>query len=70
MKLNVTSKFMIGVATILLVMLTANFFIGNYRVNDAAERAFADKLREITGMATQTIAWVGAHQEQFQKVNA
>lgn len=60
---------MLGVATILVVMLTTNYFIGNNRVNDAAEKAFADKLRQITGMAGQTRAWVGSHQEKFRRVN-
>jgi methyl-accepting chemotaxis protein len=70
MKLNVTMKFMLGVTVILIVMLTANFFITNSRVNKQAELAFADKLRQITGMATQTRVWVAEHQEMFKEKNA
>ncbi len=68
-KLNITAKFMIGVALLLTVLMAVNVIITNKRVNNQAERAFANKLRQITGMATETRAWVAAHQEIFNKVN-
>lgn len=70
MKLNLTSKFMIGVSVILVLMLGINFFVMGSRINDQAENAFADKLRQITGMATETRAWVAKHQDIFREKNA
>jgi methyl-accepting chemotaxis protein len=64
-RLNVTAKVMIGVAAILVVMLSVNFWVSNSRVNKQAEAAFVDKLRQITGMATTTRAWMAAHQQAF-----
>lgn len=70
LNLNVTSKLMLGVAVILVFMLTANYIISNNRVNDQANAGFADKLRQITGMASETRNWVASHQNVFVENNA
>ncbi|MFQ5498971.1 MAG: DUF3365 domain-containing protein [Candidatus Zixiibacteriota bacterium] len=69
MKLSVTGKFMAGVAIILVGLLSANYFVSNSRVNVQAEKAFADKLRQITGMASETRVWVSEHQRVFKEKN-
>lgn len=69
MKFNLTAKIMLGVSVILVVGLAANFLISNARVNDQAEEAFADKLRQITGMAGEARVWAAAHQEIFRNTS-
>jgi methyl-accepting chemotaxis protein len=66
---NITRKFMVGLSAILVIMLAANFYWSNSRVNKQAESAFADKLRQITGMASATRGWVATHQEMFKREN-
>jgi len=63
---SLTTKFMIGAASILTIALAINLYISGSRINDQAEKAFADKLRQITGMAGETRAWAAAHQEVFR----
>ncbi len=65
-KLRLTSKFMIGVVVIMGITMTANLVLTSKRVNEQAESAFADKLRQITGMATQVRTWSAAHQAVYK----
>ncbi|HSH00676.1 MAG TPA: methyl-accepting chemotaxis protein, partial [candidate division Zixibacteria bacterium] len=69
MKLRLTAKFMIGVALILSITMVANMIFTNKRVNAQEELAFADKLRQITGMATQIRTWAAAHQNLYRTAN-
>ena len=65
---SVTTKLMVGVSAVLVVLLGVNFVINTRRVDKQAEAAFADKLRQITGMADQTRSWAAAHEEVFRRV--
>jgi len=65
---SVTTKLMVGVSTVLVLLLGLNLVINTRRVDRQAEAAFADKLRQITGMAEQTRMWAAAHEEVFRRI--
>ncbi len=65
-KIRLTAKFMLGVAAILAVTLTANLIITNSHVNEQANEAFTDKLRQITGMALTVRDWSAEHQKIYR----
>jgi len=55
MKLN--GKLLGGIAVTLLITSAVSFWITQRRVNEQAEEAFRDKVRQITGMAGATRSW-------------
>src|SRR5271165_6536472 len=55
MKLN--AKILGAIAVALLLTSAVSFWITQRRVNQQAEEAFRDKVRQITGMAGATRAW-------------
>jgi methyl-accepting chemotaxis protein len=65
-KTRLRFKFMLGIAAILTVTLVANMMITNSRVNEQANEAFNDKLRQITGMALTVRDWSAEHQKIFR----
>jgi Protein of unknown function (DUF3365) len=65
-KMRLTAKFMLGVAAILALTMTANLIMTNKRVNGQANEAFTDKLRQITGMALTVRDWSAEHQEIYR----
>ncbi len=66
LKMRLTSKFMLGVVSILTVTMAANLILTNKRVNGHANEAFTDKLRQITGMALTVRDWASEHQEIYR----
>ncbi len=66
LKLRLTSKFMLGVVAILAITMVANLVMTSSRVNEQADEAFTDKLRQITGMALTVRDWSTEHQELYK----
>lgn len=66
LNLKLTSKFMLGVSLILAITMVANLLLTGKRVNEHAESAFADRLRQITGMASQVRTWAADHQDLYK----
>jgi methyl-accepting chemotaxis protein len=54
---NLTVKIIATIVITLAVTSTISFWITQRRVNQQAEEAFRDKVRQITGMATATRVW-------------
>jgi methyl-accepting chemotaxis protein len=54
---RLTVKMVAAIAITLAVTSAASFWITQHRVNQQAEEAFRDKVRQITGMAGATRAW-------------
>ncbi len=65
-KMRLTSKFMLGVVAILAVTMLANLIMTSKRVNEHANEAFTDKLRQITGMALTVRDWASEHQDIYR----
>jgi methyl-accepting chemotaxis protein len=64
-RLNLALKLILGVSSVLVVTSGLSFWITNRRVNQQAEDAFRDKVRQITGMATATRTWYGQNLDYF-----
>ncbi len=56
-RLNLTAKLIFGISLVLVITSAISFWITNERINNQAEEAFRDKVRQITGMATMTRTW-------------
>jgi methyl-accepting chemotaxis protein len=56
-KMKLNGKIMGSIALTLLLTSVVSFWITQRRVNQQAEEAFRDKVRQITGMAGATRAW-------------
>ncbi|MGC2060204.1 MAG: methyl-accepting chemotaxis protein [Candidatus Sulfotelmatobacter sp.] len=56
-KLKLNAKIMVAITVTLLLTSATSFWITQRRVNQQAEEAFRDKVRQIVGMASTTRAW-------------
>ncbi len=56
-KANLTAKIIAAVVITLMLTSAVSFWITQRRVNQQAEEAFRDKMRQITGMAAATRVW-------------
>jgi len=56
-KMKLNGKILGSIALTLLLTSAVSFWITEHRVNQQAEEAFRDKVRQITGMAGATRAW-------------
>jgi hypothetical protein len=54
---KLTAKIVATIVVTLLVTSAVSFWITQQRVNQQAEEAFRDKVRQMTGMASATYAW-------------
>ena len=61
--MKLTAKIIGSVVITLAVTSAISFWITQHRVNDQAEEAFRDKVRQITGMAAATRTWFSANIE-------
>jgi len=59
--MKLTKKIVGSITLTLIITSVVSFWITQRRVNDQAEEAFRDKVRQITGMATATRAWFSAN---------
>ncbi len=59
--IRITGKLVGAIVATLLVTSAISFWITQRRVNDQAEEAFRDKVRQITGMAGATRSWFSGH---------
>jgi methyl-accepting chemotaxis protein len=57
MKARVTLKIVAAIVVTLVLTSAVSFWITQHRVNQQAEQAFRDKVRQIVGMASATRAW-------------
>jgi len=64
-KLRLTGKIIGSIVVTLVVSSTISFWITQHRVNQQAEEAFRDKIRQITGMASTTRNWFSDNIEQM-----
>jgi methyl-accepting chemotaxis protein len=60
-KMRLTVKIIATIVITLLVTSAISFWITQRRVNQQAEEAFRDKVRQITGMASATRAWFSSN---------
>ncbi len=60
---RLTAKIVAAIAITLAVTSAVSFWITQHRVNQQAEEAFRDKVRQITGMASATYAWASDNTE-------
>jgi methyl-accepting chemotaxis protein len=60
-KARLTVKIVLAIAVTLALTSAASFWITQHRVNQQAEEAFRDKVRQIVGMASATRAWFSAN---------
>ncbi len=60
-KTRLTAKIVATIVITLVVTSTISFWITQRRVNQQAEEAFRDKVRQITGMASATRAWFSSN---------
>jgi methyl-accepting chemotaxis protein len=58
---NLSTKLLASIAITLFVTSGIGFWVSERRVNQQAEEAFRDKVRQITGMATATRTWFSAN---------
>src|ERR1700683_1350398 len=56
-KTGLVVKLVLGISVALAITSAASFWVTNTRVNQQAEAAFRDKVRQITGMASATRVW-------------
>src|ERR1017187_2871063 len=56
-KMKLNGKILGSIALTLFLTSAVSFWITQRRVNQQAEEAFRDKVRQITGMATATRVW-------------
>jgi methyl-accepting chemotaxis protein len=56
-KMKLNSKILGSITLVLLLTSAASFWLTQRRVNQQAEEAFCDKVRQITGMAGATRTW-------------
>jgi len=54
---RLTAKIVVAILGTLLVTSAVSFWITQHRVNQQAEEAFRDKVRQITGMSSATRVW-------------
>lgn len=64
-KMSLTQKVIVAVSLVLIVTSLASFWVTRQRVNQQAEDAFRDKVRQITGMANATRAWYAANLDKL-----
>src|SRR5579863_7185692 len=64
-QLKLTGKIIGSILVTLALTSGASFWITQRRVNQQAEEAFRDKVRQITGMATATRTWFSDNIEQM-----
>ena len=64
-KLKITGKIIGSVSITLAITASVSFWITQRRVNQQAEEAFRDKVRQITGMATETRKWFSSNIESM-----
>jgi methyl-accepting chemotaxis protein len=60
-KIKLTGKIVGSIVATLIVTSAVSFWITQRRVNQQAEEAFRDKVRQITGMAAATRTWFSAN---------
>ncbi len=60
-RIKLTGKIVGSIVITLIVTSTVSFWITQRRVNQQAQEAFRDKVRQITGMAGATRAWFSAN---------
>jgi methyl-accepting chemotaxis protein len=58
---NLTVKIVAAIVVTLVLTSAVSFWITQRRINQQAEEAFRDKVRQITGMASATRAWFSAN---------
>lgn len=56
-KLKLNAKILVAITITLVLTSATSFWITQRRVNQQAEEAFRDKVRQIVGMASATRAW-------------
>jgi methyl-accepting chemotaxis protein len=64
-RVRLTAKIVATIVVTLMVTSAISFWITQRRVNQQAEEAFRDKVRQITGMANATRAWFSQNIEVF-----
>ena len=64
-RVRLTAKIVATIVITLIVTSAISFWITQRRVNQQAEEAFRDKVRQITGMANATRAWFSQNIEVF-----
>ncbi len=62
-KLRLTAKIVATIVITLVVTSAVSFWVTQRRVNQQAEEAFRDKVRQMTGMASATYAWASDNTE-------
>jgi methyl-accepting chemotaxis protein len=60
---QLTAKIVATIVITLAVTSTVSFWITQHRVNQQAEEAFRDRVRQLTGMASATYAWASDNSE-------
>jgi methyl-accepting chemotaxis protein len=60
-RMRLTAKIIATIVITLLITSAISFWITQRRVNQQAEEAFRDKVRQITGMASATRAWFSSN---------
>jgi methyl-accepting chemotaxis protein len=56
-KLKLAARVILGISAVLVVTSALSFWLTDTRVNQQAQDAFVDKVRQIAGMASATRAW-------------
>jgi hypothetical protein len=60
-RMKVTAKIVVAIVATLALISAVSFWITQRRINQQAEDAFRDKVRQITGMARSTREWFAAN---------